>query len=285
VLLAVSVRDPEGRPARGLTQDDFIIAEDRTRQKIESFSVASVPVNVVLLLDASGSVFSELASIRKAAGKFVDALGPEDQISVIQFADKVELLQDWTKNHDDVRQALNWRFKGGQVTKFWDAVYLAAEDQLSKVEGRRAIILLTDGVDTASKLDEGQARAALDRSGATVFVVSKAEVQIQQIQPYAGKGGTVIGTAPQARQALNILEAAQEKLRGMADRYGGRMWAPLNDADLTSAYADVAAELKQQYVITYVPQNETHDGRWRSVDVFLTRPGLVARTRKGYIAQ
>lgn len=285
VLLGVTVRDLDGRPVTGLTADDFIVAEDRARQELTSCTVATRPVNVVLVLDASGSVFSELRSIRSAAEKFVAALGPEDQVSVVQFADKVELLQDWTSDRDQIRHALDWRYKGGEATALWDALYLAAEEQLSKVEGRRAIILLTDGIDSKSKISAELARAALDRAGPTVFVVSKASALIEQIRPYAGKGGVLAGTSRQAREAIEQLKASEETLRALADRYGGRLFAPLNDTDLASAYAEVATELKQQYVLTYVPKNEARDGRWRSIEIFLTRPGLTARTRKGYVAE
>jgi Ca-activated chloride channel family protein len=285
VLLSVSVRDAEQRPVTSLTQDDFIVAEDRVRQKLTSCSVSTVPVNVVLVLDASGSVFSELKSIRAAAETFVDALGPDDKISVVQFAEKVELLQDWTGDHEAVRHAISWRYKAGEATAYWDAVYLAADEQLSKVEGRRAVIILSDGVDTVSKVTEEQTLAALDRSDTSVFVVSKAQALIERIRPYAGAAGAIRGSAPQARTAIATLEASQERMQAMADRYGGRLFAPLDNEDLTQVYKDVATELKQQYVITYVPQNESKDGRWRSIEIYLTRPGLVARTRKGYVAQ
>lgn len=285
VLLSVSVRDANGRPVTGLTRDDFIVAEDRVRQDLVSCTVATVPVNIVLVLDASGSVFSELKAIRKAAENFVKALGPEDKVSVIQFAEKVELLQDWTSDREAISHALEWRYKGGEATAFWDAIYLAADDQLMKVDGRRAMIILSDGVDSNSRVTDLEAGAALDRAGASVFVVSKAQALIEQIRPYAGAGGVMSGSAPRARYAIQQLTDAQERMRAIADRYGGRLWAPLRDEDLKTAYDDVAAELKQQYVITYNPKNETHDGRWRAIQVFLTRPGLAARTRKGYIAQ
>lgn len=285
VLLSVTVRDVDGRPVTGLTGDDFIVAEDRVRQELASCREALLPVNVVLLLDASGSVFSELASIRRAAGRFVEALGPEDRVSVIQFADKVELLQDWTTDHESIRHALNWRYRGGQMTAYRDAVFLAAADQLAKVDGRRAIIILSDGVDSSSKVSEDAVRGALDRCGASVFVVSKAQALIEKIRPYAGKAGVIAGTSRPARAAIGELTAAEEQMRRMADRYGGRLFAPITDAELESAYGDVAAELKQQYVLTYVSHNEARDSRWRAIDIFLTRPGLTARTRKGYSVQ
>ncbi|HQR38596.1 MAG TPA: VWA domain-containing protein [Blastocatellia bacterium] len=285
VLLSVSVRDSNGRPVIGLSGDDFIIAEDRVRQQLTSFRESEVPVHVVLLLDASGSVFSELGSIRKAAESFVSALGPEDEVSVIQFAQKVELLQDWTTDREAIQHALDWRYKGGEATCFWDGVFLAADEQVRKVEGRRAIIILSDGVDTSSKVSQAQAVAALDKSGATVFVVSKAQALIERIKPYAGKAGTLTGSSRPAREAIESRSAAQETVRALADRYGGRLFAPITDADLATAYGDVAKELKQQYVVTYVSTNDTRDKHWRSIEIYSTRPGLTVRTRKGYVVE
>lgn len=285
VLLNVTVRDANGRPVKGLTGEDFIVAEDRVKQELASCREAMLPVNVVLVLDASGSVFSERVSIRRAAGAFASKLGPEDRVSVIQFADKVELLQDWTTDREAIQHALDWRYRGGEATAFWDGLYLAAEDQLSKVEGRRAIILLSDGVDTASKISEDYVRAALDRCGASVYVVSKAQALIERIKPYAGKAGVIAGSAKPARAAIGELIAAEERMKRLADRYGGRLYAPVNDTELDRAYEDVALELKQQYVLTYVSANEARDGRWRAIEIFPTRPGMTVRTRKGYAAQ
>jgi VWFA-related protein len=284
VLLSVTVRDADGHPVTRLTADDFIVAEDRVRQRLVSCTRSRLPVNVVLLLDASGSVFSELASIRRAAASFVERLGPEDQVSVIQFADTVDLLQDWTTDRDSIRHALNWRFRGGEATAFWDAVYLAAADQLSKVQGRRAVIILSDGVDTSSKVSERQALAALDRADTSVYIVSKAEALIAKARPYAGLVGTVAGTAPTARYAIERLREAQERMGMLADRYGGRMYTPMKDDDLASAYGQVAEELGQQYVLSYVSSNDRRDGSWRTIELFLAQPGLTARTRKGYVA-
>ena len=163
VLLNVTVMDAYGHQATELVKDEFIVAEDGQRQDIASFLVSSVPVNVVLMLDASGSVVSEINSLRDAAMHFVNQLGPEDRISVIEFHSHVELIQDWTAKAEDVRHALSWRFKPGMVqtkngsftygsTALYDAVYSACDEQLAKIEGRKAIILLTDGDDTSSKV-------------------------------------------------------------------------------------------------------------------------------------
>src|SRR6185503_13769789 len=132
----------------------------------------SVPVNVVLMLDASGSVAGQIASLRDAAMRFVEKLGPEDQVSVVEFHSNVELIQDWTSKADEVRHSLSWRFKPGMVmtkdghsqygsTSLYDALYATAEDQLTKVGGRKAIILLTDGDDTSSKVTYSQSLDAI----------------------------------------------------------------------------------------------------------------------------
>src|SRR5215813_11651088 len=297
VLLNVTVTDPYGHQATELTKNEFIIAEDGQRQDIASFVISSVPVNVVLMLDASGSVISEINSLRDAATHFVSQLGPEDKTSVIEFHTNVELIQDWTGKVDDVKHALAWRFKPGMVqnkrggfdygsTALYDAVFSAADEQLAKVEGRKAIIILTDGVDTTSKLTYQQAVAAVIKSGAVVYVISKARAFIEELKPYRGKVGKVFGggTAQQADMAAAALEEGERIMTDLSKRSGGQIFSPLRDSEMKDVYAQVARELKNQFIITYVSKNDQRDGRLRHLNVYLTRPGYAARSRDSYYA-
>src|SRR5215813_15659980 len=150
VLLNVTVNDPYGHQATDLSKEEFIIAQDGKRQDIAGFDIARIPVNVVFLLDASGSVIGELSSLRDAATEFIRRLGPEDKVSIMEFHSKIELIQDWTSKQDDLLHAISWRFRPGPIPKrggntaLYDALALAANDQLAKVDGRKAIIMLTD---------------------------------------------------------------------------------------------------------------------------------------------
>lgn len=296
VLLNVTVTDSYGHQATELTKDEFIIAEDAQRQDIASFLVSSVPVNVVLMLDASGSVVSEINSLRDAAMHFVSQLGPEDKTSVIEFHTNVELIQDWTAKAEEVRHALSWRFKPGMVqtrqgfnygsTALYDALFSAADEQLAKVEGRKAIILLTDGDDTSSKVTYEQALTSIVKSGSVVYVISKARAFINELDRYRGKTGRVFagGNARQADVFVSRFERAEQLMTDLATRTGGRIFSPLEDKEMKDVYGQVARELKNQYIITYIPKNLDHDGRLRHVKVFLSRPGYTARTRDAYYA-
>lgn len=276
VLLNVTVTDPYGHLATDLNKNEFIVAEDGQRQEMASFDVSTVPVNVVLLLDASGSVIDELSSLRDAAEEFIKHLGPEDKVSIMEFHLKVELLQDWTSNQDDLVHAISWRFRPGQIPKhggntaLYDSVYLAANEQLAKVDGRKAIILLTDGDDNSSKLTYSQALAGVIRAGAIVYVVSKARLFMDRYKHYAG--------------AVAEFQRAEDVMTDLATRSGGKIFSPMSDKEMTEVYGEVARELKNQYIITYIPKNEERDGRLHHLKVYLTRPGYAARARDSYYA-
>lgn len=298
VLLNITVTDPYNRQATDLNKDEFIVAEDSQRQDISSFLISSVPVNVVLMLDASGSIVSEIASLRDAAMRFVNQLGPEDKVSVVEFHSKVELIQDWTANAEDVRHALSWRFKPGTVqtkegrteygsTALYDALYSTAEELLTKVEGRKALIMLTDGDDTSSKVTFEQALTSIVKSSAIVYVVSKARAFIADLNKnYRGKVGRVLGggNAQIADILVARLERAETLMTDLSRRTGGQVFSPLRDDQMKDVYASVARELKNQYIITYTSKNEKRDGTLRRVGVFLTRPGYAVRTRESYYA-
>ncbi len=297
VLLNVTVTDPYNHQATDLSKEEFIVAEDGQRQDIASFVMSSVPVNVVLMLDASGSIVSEINSLRDAAMHFVGQLGPADKTSVIEFHTTVELIQDWTAKADDVRHALSWRFKPGMVqtkqgsftygsTALYDALFSAADEQLAKVEGRKAVILLTDGDDTSSKVTYEQALTSIIKSGSVVYVISKARQFINELARYRSKGARVLGggNAQMADMMVARFEQAEKLMTELSTRTGGRIFSPLRDEDMKDVYGQVARELKNQYIITYTPKNLEHDGRLRHINVFLSRPGYSARTRDGYYA-
>lgn len=285
VVLPITVRDEYGHLVHGLHQDDFIVLENDKRQKMSSFTVQQVPVNVVLLLDASGSVFTEIPAIREAAKQFTDKFTDNDKFSVVQFADKVDLLQDWTSDKSLVNQALNWKYKGGEITLFYDSLEYVCQNVLSKVDGRKVIILLTDGVDTGSRAKMDHAFNEVVKQQAIVYVVSKARVQIVDIEKrFGGTTGKITGTAGQVKAYINELEEGERLLGNLAQMTGGYMYSPIQNTELTKAYRDVAEEIKGQYVITYVSSNEEQDGSFRPIKVALSHAGYTVYSRQGYYA-
>ena len=163
---------------------------------------------------------------------------------------------------------------------------MTADEQLAKVEGRKAVIILTDGDDTTSKVTYDQALAAVIRSGAMVYVVSKARAFIAELDKHRGKLGRVLGggNARAADYFATRLERAEQIMTEVARRTGGQIFSPLKDEEMKDVYGQVARELKNQYIITYTSKNESRDGRLRHISVYLTRPGYRARTRESYYA-
>ncbi|MBA2339837.1 MAG: VWA domain-containing protein [Pyrinomonadaceae bacterium] len=291
VLLPISVRDERGRPVAGLSADNFFVYEKGVRQDIASFNRRRVPANIVLLLDASGSVFSQMRLIRAAAVNFSRGLMPEDRISVMQFADKVELLQDWTPATETkkIELALNFRYHPGEQTNFYEGLYTAAENQLRKVEGRRIIILLTDGIDTAArpKKSFAQALQAVESAEASVYVVSlTASLRAMVERQTGGRLRRLLagGYDPQyIAQVLRQIDEAEESLGKLAIGTGGRMFLPLEETELSPAYDAIAEELRTQYIITYTPKPRAAEGEWRQIRVLVTPGGYDVAARTGYM--
>lgn len=290
VLLPVSVRDSTGAPVPGLKQEDFLVFDNGIRQQVNSFNRQRVPANIVLLLDASGSVFSQMRFIRDAAKRFIKGLLEEDQLCVMQFADRVELLQDWTpvRSLQQLEKSVDWRYRPGMRTTFYDGLYLAAAEQLGKVEGRRIIILLTDGLDTGERLRANFADAlnAVRRAEASVYVVSLTAILRAQLEKKAGDTKLrrlFSGYDPRdIARYLALIDNSEKLLGDLAAQTGGRTFLPLEDRDLAPAYAAIAEELRTQYLLTYRPQPRTKAGEYRQVRVLVPPGGYEVGARAGY---
>lgn len=292
VLVPVSVRDQAGLPVSGLSRDGFFVYDNGERQEITSFNRQRVPANIVLLLDASGSVFSRMRFIREAAKEFLQGLLPEDKVCVMQFADQVELLQDWTVGTDtqSLLKALEWRYHPGQATTFYDGLYLAAQEQLTRVEGRRIVILLTDGIDTAERKRASFADAlnAIRRAEAGVYVISLTDGLRKALEKRdRGWIGKVFGGYdPKALASYrNMIDEAEKMLSKIALETGGRIFLPGTEEDLAPAYKAIAEELRTQYIITYKPKKRAAAGEYRQIRVLVSPGGYEVAARDGYIGR
>lgn len=291
VMLPVTVRDETGRPAQGLTAENFLVFDDGVRQEIASFNRERVPANIVLLLDASGSVFSQMRFIREAAREFVRGLLPQDRVSIMQFADRVEVLQDWTMATEvaQLERTLSWRYHPGERTRFYAALDQAANEQLRGVEGRRIIILLTDGIDSERDRARGIAQSleAVRRAEASVYVVSlTASLRAAINAQTGGRLGRLLAGGYDRRvlaQYLGMIDEAEGQLDSLAQQTGGRMFLPIENTDLAPAYRAIAEELRTQYIITYRPRPQAANGTWRQVRVLVRPGGYDVATRAGYV--
>ncbi len=314
VSVDVLVTDRAGASSDAvLKASDFSVYEDGVRQKITSFSATDVPFNLVLLIDTSGSTRDDVGLMRRAARRFLDELRPQDRIAVIQFNRQVELLEDLTSDRAKIEESLNL-LKPGTGTSFYDALQLTIDEVFKKVEGRKAVIALTDGVDSFGYSTFDQILPLLERSNASVYFLeldteeftgagmtrdcaneNHFEFSRKQLKKYRKEYAkdalelevqTHCLLSRTERMQINrrLYESARRELREMANKTGGRVY-PVKDAkELEPAYAQIAAELRTQYSIAYYPSNEKHDGKWRALRVVINRPGFVARTRPGYRA-
>jgi VWFA-related protein len=263
VVLNVTVTDAQGNYVHGLKAADFRIFEDGREQPIDTitgFNVEETPFAAVLLLDTSGSMESRLTLARSAAIRFLDGLRNEDVAAIYRFDAKIELVQEFSPGRDLPQMAYGIRAKG--MTALNDAIRRAAIDLSGREEKRHAIIVLSDGMDNVSKASAGKALESALAVGATIYTVDMSATE---------------GNASRDHQNAAAL-------REFANKSGGRYVSSAGGQALRDAFNGIVSELGNQYTISYRPTNRAHDGRWRAIDIKLSRPDLNARTRKGYRA-
>ncbi|MDQ3175912.1 MAG: VWA domain-containing protein [Acidobacteriota bacterium] len=261
VVLNVTVTDKAGEYVPGLRLSDFKVYEDGKEvpaRVISNFGVHESPFASVVLLDTSGSMESRLSLGRSAAIRFLDGLRPEDVAAVYKFDYKIEQLQDFSAGRDLAPMAFAIKAKG--MTTLYDAILQAANALTARQEARKAIVVLSDGMDTYSKTSSSKALEAAMAIGASIYTVDMSA---------SGAGG------PRNVQSAIVLKS-------FAEKSGGRFVATPGGPALRDAFASIARELGHQYTISYRPVNQARDGRWRSLEVRLSREDLVVRTRKGY---
>ncbi|MER3428739.1 MAG: hypothetical protein C4334_11700 [Pyrinomonas sp.] len=297
VQLNVGVTDRRGRPVTDLTPNEFIVYEDGVPQRIVSFEPTETPFSLVLLLDMSGSTLNFRTTLKQAAWRFIDALAPDDRVAVVAFNDRTRLLAKFTSDRKKIAWAIE-RAEGRGETQLYRALGYALELLAQEGKRRKAIVVLTDGLDTelrnadrASSVEartdaEAIARLKPESSPLLNAVLDAADRQGVTIYPLALASGDPKRLPIATPQITAIYTAARQRLQILADRTGGRLHQINRLEDLGRLYAEVAADLRTLYSIAYQPAGDRpRDGSWRSIRVEVKRPDLIARTRQGYYAR
>jgi Ca-activated chloride channel family protein len=263
VVLNVTVTDKNGQYVKALKKSDFKVYEDGKEvpaSAIASFAFQDAPYAAVVLLDSSGSMETRFSLARSAAIRFLDGLREEDVAAVYRFDSKVERVQEFSAGRDLAPIAYAIRAKG--MTTLNDAIVEASKALTDRPEPRRAIVVLSDGMDTYSKASSDKAVESALAVGASIFAVDMSALDTPGF--------------------ANRQSAAS--LKGFADKTGGRFVATGGGQVLRDAFAGIADELGHQYTIAYRPTNKTRDGKWRTLEVKVDREDLTVRSRKGYRA-
>jgi Ca-activated chloride channel homolog len=309
VTIPASVIDRDGKFVPFLKKRDFRLYEDGVEQDIESLTSVEAPFHVALVLDTSNSTLFKLNDIQEAAFAFIKQLRPDDQVMVVSFDSKVRFHCDFTNDYDALRQAIDETRTGGS-TKLYEAVDKVV-DRLEQIQGRKAIVLFTDGVDTASRRANYQNTIdKVEESGALVYPIKYDTENDQQGGPspsaspwpwptphppnrkrwpfdhlaahmfpqWPGRAPSGAGTSSgEYRKAARYLQE-------LADRSGGRLYEADTLYNVTQAFSNIAEELRHQYSLSYYPSNVKKDGAYRRVKVRVEKSGMIVRARDGYRA-
>ncbi|MCL4848381.1 MAG: VWA domain-containing protein [Acidobacteria bacterium] len=254
VQLVAVVTDRRGRFVGGLRRSDFRVYEDGVPQAITTFADESVPVEIVVAVDMSGSMDGVMPEVRDSVGRFLGAVREGDPVTVVAFNETLFLL---TRRDADPRQRQRAvdRLSGWGSTALYDAI-LEGLRLLAQQAGRKALVLFTDGDDVASAATLEDVERQVQQSDAAIYVIG-------------------LGRAPQEAQLRQVLER-------LATASGGRAFFPSDASRLDEAFATVRDDLAAQYYLGYVPMHATRDGRWRTLKVEVAREGVRVRARQGY---
>lgn len=268
VLINVTVTDPLNRFVTGLESEHFKLFEDKAEQKIATFASEDAPLSVGLVFDASGSMGAKLQKARLAAAQFFKTANPEDEFFLVQFNDKPEMTHPFTTNTEEIQNRLTFTQAKGR-TALLDGIYMALNHMKKARNTRKAILVLSDGGDNSSRYTESEIKN----------LVREADVQIYAI-------GIFEPVSARSRSAEEL--AGPGLLNEIAEQTGGRHFPVENLNDLPDVAAKIGIELRNQYVIGYVPNNTNRDGKYRRVQVKINQPrGLPPLRpfwRQGYYA-
>ena len=260
VSLFVTVADAQGRLVPDLTKEDFEILDNEKVQPIVYFENVVQPISVVVMLDTSGSMTGSIALLKEAAEQFLLRLLPADQGRVGAFNDKIQISANFTKNRDELISDVK-ELDFGNGTKLWDAA-LASLEALNGIEGRRVVLVFTDGDDTESRARLG---TVIDRAR-----VDDAMVYAIGLESNFFNGQRMVRSQPDSG------------LRKIADETGGGYFELKKTADLAPTFTRVAQELHAQYVMGFTPAQL--DGKVHKLSVRIKKPGMTARARRSYLA-
>jgi len=269
VLLHVSVQDEKGELIKNLKREEFVVYEDKIQQEISLFREEDVPVSMGMVIDNSGSMRTKRERVNKAAMTFVRTSNPQDEIFLINFNDQVYIDQDFTKNHDDLRDVLEGiDARGG--TSLYDAIYLSLEHIREGKEDKKALLLISDGEDRDSRYKYETVLEFARESHASIFV---------------------IGLFDKEGERSRAQKKAAKHLEELAEETGGKFYFPESADEVEAICTQVAHEIRNQYTVGYKPTNSRRDGTWRAVTIKLNTPATgknskkpIARTKRGYYA-
>lgn len=268
VSLMVTVTDRQGRAMTELSSHEIEIYEDNVKQTIEYFSAADAPLSAGVVFDLSGSMARKMDSARQSLRRFVDAGHAEDEFFVVGFNRQANLLAEFSDGESAGRR-LNFVSAQGE-TALYDAVYLGIEKVLQGRRQRRALLLISDGQDNASRYSLEQLRRRLKETDVQLYAVG------------------VIRPGLSDKAELREQQRGQMILEELAQLTGGRAFFVSTEAELEEATTRIALELRRQYSLAYTPTNQQRNGQWRKIKIRVNRspeqPPVIVRAREGYVA-
>jgi Ca-activated chloride channel homolog len=271
VQLDVKVIDQTGRSVPGLTKDDFVVYEDKVGQNIESISNEEAPVSMGLVIDTSGSMRAKIYTVAEAARGLIRQMRPDDEAFFVQFKTEAELVREFTSDRRSLEDALRELYIGGG-TALLDAIIATADHAHEKGRRRRkALVVITDGLDKNSSAKEKKVIEVMKEDEVQVYLVGFVDEE---------NSGGFFGGSPAKK--------AKELLIRLAEDSGGRAFFPTDVREMPAIAAQIAKDLRTQYVVSYYPSNDGRDGSFHTVRVVVSHRDnrkLIARTRQGYYAR
>ena len=276
VRLPITVLDKRGQFVSGLAQNDFQILEDKVPQQIDSFTSEennNLPLYVAVLMDTSPSTAGKLKFEQESAMNFIQTVvrPRKDRVLFATFDDRVTLRQDFTDRLELLDRAVFAIKKTGEKTALYDAIWQFCDEKMRSAQGRRALVVITDGEDTYSRADINDAIDIAQRTETTLFAISTK----------AGLSSAVPGV-----ESGQVKDRGDKDLDRLCEETGGMAFFTGDMLSLERSFSKIAKELRSQYLITYRPTNDRYDGSYRRVDVKLTNghDNLKLRTKRGYKA-
>ncbi len=313
VILPLMAYDADGKFVDDLQPKDVIVVEEGEGRQVTR--VKREPANIVLIMDCSNEIgtFKNAPTeryykpdlqvwekgpnyqvitnptTRKFASLFVSQLSPNDQIAIIQYYDRVQLIQDWTNDREKALNSLASKYRVGIKSSYHDALKMAADKLQAQPNGRRIVVLVTDGIDSNSKTGRTKAITALEKARASVFVIGWADALRREIELAAEwmanhevVGSNAAKRIAELRRHLSILEGATADLRLIAETSGGELFMPATHDELILSHKKVSREIGAQYSLSFITERTPSLEDKRSIKVIAARRGLTVRSRSSY---